>query len=93
MMQTEIEAELARLRGEIALLQARDEARQTGMRPIANGAYFSVILFAIVVAFGVAAAACSGRSDLMLFVYPVLFSGIALSFLNAALRAWNAAAA
>jgi hypothetical protein len=66
-MQIDIEAELAGLRREIALLQARDETRQTNMRPIAKGAYFSVVLFAIVVAFGVVAAAWTGRSDLMLF--------------------------
>jgi hypothetical protein len=70
MMQTEIEAELAGLRNEIAVLQARDEVRQTGICPIAKGVHFSVILFAIVVAFGVAAAAWTGRSDLMLSSIP-----------------------
>jgi hypothetical protein len=92
MMPSEIEVELAALRREVAALQARDEARDKQMRPLVKGISFIVLLFALAALFIIGMAVWTGRSDVMQFMYPILFAGISLSFLNSALRAWRPAA-
>jgi hypothetical protein len=91
MMPSEIEVELAALRREVAALQARDDARDKQMRPLVKMISSFIVLFALVALFFIGMAVWTGRSDVMQFMYPVLFAGISLSFLNSALLAWRPA--
>ena len=90
-MQSEIEAELQALRRELAELQARDEARVKQIGPLVKATSLIVVLFALTAVVVIVAAAWTGQSGMMQFMYPVLFAGISLSFLNSALRAWRPA--
>ena len=90
-MQSEIEAELQALRRELAELQARDEARVKQIRPLVKATSLIVVLFALTAAVVIVAAAWTGQSGMIQLMYPVLFAGISLSFLNSALRAWRPA--
>jgi hypothetical protein len=91
MMPNKIEVELEALRRDLAQLQARDEARDKQMRPLLKATSFIVILFALTAVIVIAAATWTGQPGMMQFMYPVLFAGISLSFLNSALRAWRPA--
>ena len=91
MMPNEIKVELEALRRDLAQLQARDDARDKQMRPLVKSINFIVVLFALAALFVIAFAAWTGRSEIMQFMYPILFASISLSFLSSALRAWRPA--
>ena len=90
-MHGEMEVEFQALRREVAELQARDEARVKQMRPLIKATSLIAILFALAALFLIAFAAWSGRSEIMQFMFPMLFAAISLNFLNSALRAWRPA--
>jgi hypothetical protein len=93
MAPSEMEVELAALRREVAALQARDEARARQLRPLAKATRILAVLFALAALFLVGLSVWSGRSDVMQFMYPMLFTGISMSFMSSAFGAWRSAEA
>jgi hypothetical protein len=89
MTQAELEAELVSLKADVGELRARDERRIARSRSVIKATTFVSVLFTVVYVGFVVAAVWMRQHDLMLWASPIMFAGIALSFVNQSLGVWR----
>jgi len=90
MAETELEQTLASLRTEVARLRAQDEDRAQKARTIVKATTGMSILFVVAFIGILVAAEWLGSKDMMAYAYPLLFTSIALNFVNMAVGIWRA---